>query len=841
MTGRGTTFFVRMIYRGFSFSQQKRILLADHLTRMADLLWARPVVLIGMSGFAGGSLAYYFSNVWIWIALLLLHGFLFVWQLLRIQEDSLQWTRLMIICISLLLGLFCMSSITLQRNRSFATLQEVSTAGSTKSGLNNINEDNALSTGFADSAYGAFDGYIVSISIPDDRYKSYTLLLENGVRICFGSARADLTYGRHVRITGSLERVPKARNPGGFDQRGYFERQGIFLQIVTFDNCISILQDRSMQPGLYERLQWTGLMLRSRISALWGEVLHQEDASLLSGMILGDTSGMSTELKTAFRMCSLSHLTAVSGANVSFFLLPMTALFRKMSGRRTVRFILIFCFLIFFGFLTGWTASVTRALFMSMGIIVSALLMKRHDAVSAMFLTAVILLINNPFTAVDYGFLLSFCATLSLVQFMDRMASILHFLPGGNAFRQAVSCVFCTQIGMLPWLAALSGRQSPLLFVINVAGSFLAEGISLISLPLSAALGLIHFLPALLPVLRILYLPLAGLLYVLKQMAYFGANQSIQALRLQTVHPFLLLAILLFGITLLLQKSFFSRNARRLMSVILCISIGFQCWSYLHRPIATVIFADVGQGDCELILLNNNKSILIDGGDQGSGTKILIPLLNYYGIEEPDITILTHLHRDHGSGIIELIQAGRISNVFTPCLEKNLELSELFKLSNEKRVALHSLRKDDKMVLSDSAVLYVLSPETIEEDGGNEDSAVVLLVVDNTGILFMGDAGIGTEEKIMADIDTRNLLESDTDILKVGHHGSKFATSTMFLSAMHVKAAVICVGKNNYGHPTRETIDRITGEGIDLFRTDRFGAVMIDIQTSTFQVHTYGS
>lgn len=823
--GKGTYFHRRalhtklILYKSYLASQRFRSILDSHAVHTLELFYARPAVLIGISGFAGGTLSFYLPFGTAIAVFVLSHAFLFFARaILTPSEDRLQ-IRIILLIPALILGLYCMAVISLQRRQA----------------------DDVLISARADdgSSYGTYEGYIVSVSVPDGQYNTYTFIGDKGVKICFESGKSDLPYGRHVRISGYLTAVPASRNPGGFDRSSYLARQGVFLCLNTYDNCIKTDSGSSIAPDLFVRLEMMGLRLRGRIGVIWGKVLSTDDASLLSGMILGDTSGMSSNLKTAFRMCSLSHLTAVSGANVAYFLVPVTAVIRKCSGRRGVRYAMAFIFLIFFGFLTGWTSSVTRALFMSMGTIVSSMMMKRHDTVSAMFLTAGILHFINPFAAVDYGFLLSFSAALSLVLFSDSMSQTLQVLPIGRNASQAVGCLVCARLGMLPWLAALSGKESVLLFAVNLAGTFLSEGISMLCLPLSAFLLAADIFPFLLPVAKVMFYPLAGLLFLLTKMALICSDQSVQALRLYSVQPLLLFAFGSFIASFLIPRSFLASFLRKILCLFLAAGIVMQICSCVSRPEGTVIFADVGQGDSALILLPGNKSILIDGGGSGSGDGVLIPMLNYYGIEEPDITILTHLHQDHGGGIIELIREGRVSDVYTPCTVPNSELSELFSLKEDGSADLHSIAKGDKIVLSPSAVIYVLSPESIIDGGGNEDSAVVLLVIGHTGILFMGDAGSLTEEKILSDEDTMALLKRDADFLKVGHHGSKYAATKDYLAGLSLQAAVISVGENSYGHPTEETLGRLASENIDIYRTDCAGAVILQLYQNSTQIYEY--
>src|ERR1035437_7053654 len=366
-----------LVLKGILTSQKYKNLVSDSLSHSMDLLFARPIVVVGIGGLIGGTLGFGFPYLDAFGLFILLFAFvtLVLYQLFH-NSPALN-VRFVLLILSFVLGLYCMSLICLNRNRAGDAITKEQTSFDNYAG----NKYDTTSE---------YEGYIVSVSLSDDGYKSYTLLWKEGILVHFGSSRKDLAFGRHVRISGIMSLVSSARNPGGFDQKSYYGRQGIFISVETYDDDILLLNDSSVVTDIFVKLEISGLSLRRYIGSMWEKVLSADNAALLSGMILGDTSGMSTELKTAFRMCNMAHLTAVSGANVAYFLVPISVFFQKVSRRRVVRHSLIFAFLIFFGFLTGWTASVTRALFMSTGSLISARLMKRADPVSAMFLTAVI-------------------------------------------------------------------------------------------------------------------------------------------------------------------------------------------------------------------------------------------------------------------------------------------------------------------------------------------------------------------------------------------------------------------------------------------------------------------
>ena len=105
----------------------------------------------------------------------------------------------------------------------------------------------------------------------------------------------------------------------------------------------------------------------------------------------------------------------------------------------------------------------------------------------------------------------------------------------------------------------------------------------------------------------------------------------------------------------------------------------------------------------------------------------------------------------------------------------------------------------------------------------------------------MGDAGEATEERMLDWRQTMTMLKRQADFIKIGHHGSKFASTWDFISALSLRAAIISVGENSYGHPTAETLARLEENNMDIYRTDYSGAVILEIQKNASRIYEYCS
>jgi beta-lactamase superfamily II metal-dependent hydrolase len=246
-----------------------------------------------------------------------------------------------------------------------------------------------------------------------------------------------------------------------------------------------------------------------------------------------------------------------------------------------------------------------------------------------------------------------------------------------------------------------------------------------------------------------------------------------------------------------------------------------------------VVVLDVGQGDSILVVTPGNKTALVDAGEPGDG-KVVLAALKKYGVDHIDLFVATHAHADHIGAADEVIKAIPVAHVLysgVPNTTKNYE--DFLKAVDEKKVDLIRAAPGQSFELGGGARVLVLAP--IEpffkkEDlrsGGNEpnaNSVVARLDYGAFSMLLTGDAEEQTERERLI----KNGANIRATVLKVGHHGSKYATSEDFLKRGEFKYAVISAGLDNrYGHPSQEALDRLKAAGVKIYRTDFQGEVVI--------------
>lgn len=248
---------------------------------------------------------------------------------------------------------------------------------------------------------------------------------------------------------------------------------------------------------------------------------------------------------------------------------------------------------------------------------------------------------------------------------------------------------------------------------------------------------------------------------------------------------------------------------------------------YQHAPQKTdlsVSFLDVGQGDAIFIQTPEGIQVLIDGGPKDvvmAKLKEVMPR----GDTTIDMIVVTNPDSDHISGFSSVLDAYTVDSVL---LAGTRSTTETYKGLIKKIEATHVRQigayKDTQFVLGSGAVLSVLFPDQVVRGWERNDGSIVMrLSYKDTSIMLMGDATAETEKLIISGTDPKNIA---SDILKLGHHGSRTSTSEEWLDVVAPTVAIVSAGENNsYGHPHPEVVDRLAERGIEVRQTGIDGTI----------------
>jgi competence protein ComEC len=255
----------------------------------------------------------------------------------------------------------------------------------------------------------------------------------------------------------------------------------------------------------------------------------------------------------------------------------------------------------------------------------------------------------------------------------------------------------------------------------------------------------------------------------------------------------------------------------------------------LSRPrFLEVIFFNLGQGDAIFIQTPEAHQILIDGGPSSAILEKLTREMPFWD-RTIDLIILTHPEKDHLIGLIEVLKRYKVENILWTGVIRNTPEYKEWEVLLKKKGAKIFFAKAGQKILSQGLIMEILYP--FEELAGkefknsNDTSIVAKLVFGGNSFLFTGDVGKNIEKELIRQYSLSNSAELatlDSDVLKVGHHGSKTSTRDEFIQQVSPEMVVISVGKGNpYGHPHQEVLEILAKYGIRVLRTDREGDIKI--------------
>ncbi len=274
--------------------------------------------------------------------------------------------------------------------------------------------------------------------------------------------------------------------------------------------------------------------------------------------------------------------------------------------------------------------------------------------------------------------------------------------------------------------------------------------------------------------------------------------------------------------------------------VIVFFLIGFAVNSQIDRQNLEVCFLDVGQGDAILIKTPYEQNILIDGGPDNSILAQLGSNLAFFD-KELDLLILTHPHSDHVAGLVEVLRRYNVNKVLMTGVSHTspdyLTFVEEISLQN---IEIEIAKAQKDIVLGDDLILKILYPWTDlsgqEVESLNNSSIITKLIYKNTSFLLTGDV----EERVEYDL-VNNQIEVKADVLKLGHHGSKYSTTQEFLDQVQPQYAVIQVGQaNKFGHPHLRILKRLEDNNIQVFRNDLEGPIIFSSDGQNLSIKKRG-
>ena len=656
-----------------------------------------------------------------------------------------------------------------------------------------------------------------------------------------------LQYGDIIEVKGKYEEPESRRNYKGFDYKLYLKTKNILGTLKTTN--IKKVSHKIENP--IEYIESKSIKLSENLKQKANDILPQEIASIFIGIILGDTTEISEEVIENFRNANMSHILAVSGMHMSYLILLVTQIIGKLIGKKQAYYISIIL-IIEYMFLTGFSASIIRAGIMGIILISSKIFYKNNDVLTNIAISALIILLKNPYTILDLSFQFSYGGTIGIILFQKFISkNFLEKIIKSKKIIEIISVTISAQIIILP-ISIMQFNKLNIYFILTnliigfIIGPVMACGfIFLITLIINVKTAQIFSIilqiaiKTLILTSQIAKLPYSNIylstpnfiqiiIYFLSihifMFIYYIYNTKNKT---QTVKRFRnIISMIKFYLKYRMTPKTKSRT--KIISIIIIALI--MVMQIIPKDLK-VYFVDVNQGDSTFIVTPKGKTILIDGGGSSYtnvGKNTLLPYILDRGYTKIDIAIISHMDLDHCDGIIYLMDKIKIKTII---IGKQYEESDNYKrfvkLAKEKRIEVKIVEAGENINIERNVNLDILWPDSknkISENAINNNSLVFKLKYKKYSILFTGDIEEIAEKTILERY--KNMLQST--ILKVAHHGSKTSTTPEFLKAVKPRYALIGVGKNNkFGHPSENTIKKLKEMKVKIFRTDELGEITI--------------
>lgn len=656
---------------------------------------------------------------------------------------------------------------------------------------------------------------------------------------------ADVAVGSRLRARADISTLRGALLPGGFSPREFYYARSQVARAYADEKDVAFIAPVRRKHG------WDSIK-----QAVWAfgnegfrfvrEVFPPREAGLLAALTFGVRTEMPWEVENAFQRSGLAHITVVSGLHLTLLLSGLLWLLKLLRFRRRVALMIALPLIGLFLLLVGPRVPTLRAAAMAVLLMLGVFLDRPVDRLNVLALAALLILLPWPDELRQVSFQLSFLAVLSLVVVVPAVSQILRLptrIPW-SYFTQLLTASFVVSTAIAPLTIYHFHLWCPVVLV----GNFVAIPLLTVLLPVTYLFLFFHHfgLDVVSNLLGPLVHSLAGwLLGVAESLASWPWGH-VELTRADIGVLSAASLILLFISTPRVRPS--ARAGRPWRPILVCLAlvvvgVWYDAASAVGRPLRADFLA-LGQGDATFIRTSEGATILVDGGapprygEPGRTVSLVEYLLNQ-GVDRINLLVLTHPQVDHIGALPYVLARFPVDLVLDCGLDADIDLWREYRQGVIRSGARWEIvRAGDRIAGLGDLKVEVLHPRGSRgrhpaARDTNEHSVVLLLSWRDLQIVLTGDIGFPSEESLFA-----SRPKAKAVILKVPHHGSRFASSWEFIEDVAPTIAVAEVGRNPYGHPHERTIRRYYGMGVQFFRTDWHGSIRVLSDGSDVRVVT---
>lgn len=676
--------------------------------------------------------------------------------------------------------------------------------------------------------------YLNHVTICDEQSQ---VKLENHHKVicyCEGENQSVFT-GSYVQVKGRIQKFRKATNPGEFDMRRYYHILGIDVQMKE-----SVVEKHT---ATYSKRKELLFQIRNTLSQIYDKYLNERDAGMMKAMVLGEKQQLDKDSKNLYQKAGIAHILAISGLHISMLGMFLFRLLQKMRIPLPVCIGISIFLMIQYGDMTGMSNSAHRAIFMFSMQILAKSARRTYDMLTAMMISCMSIVLENPQYIYHSGFQLSFGAILGIglinpVLCDSRYQSKEEIGRNYNSRIMTEAVYYIRRIKQsLQGSVAVSAVHLPILLTQYYSFPVYSFFINLLVIPLLTVLlgaGILLLLVSEIgPVFHIIP---TYFIHCILDLYEWLAKITVDCLMGNWITgcptAFQVIAYLMILGILLLYHEKMSTWIRYmfLLAGVMVLTVSFRFGMQI-----TVL--DVGQGDGICIETQEGHCYLIDGGSVSKkdvGTYQIIPFLKYRGIDRIEGVFLTHLDEDHISGVKELLarqrmEGIRIENIIlSKAVIRDEAYRDVLALCREYEVTVRMMAAGDEIRDGKLQIQCIFPDDEYVAEDRNAASLALCISCGEFKGLFAGDVDEQGESVIAKELQSQG--QGSYQVFKASHHGSKYSNTQQLLEQLQPQLTVISCGEHNrFGHPHAETLERFKDIGTRVLRTDENGAIILRI------------
>ncbi len=651
-----------------------------------------------------------------------------------------------------------------------------------------------------------------------DDGRASTLLALDGIGVVRATLAGATEPGERLVVRGRLEPFDEPRNPGEPSMREIEADAGIVGRLAS----ARVLARGAVEA--WDPRAWAA-RLRAAASRRIRGVIPEPEATILAGALWGERGTLPDDLHDAFQATGTVHVLITAGLHLGIIAALIVLALGRIGLHRVATCILAFALICAYAWLTGAHLPALRATAMLGIALLARACGARVTSWNALAAAAIIIACAWPASIASASFAMSFSCVAAIVLFAEPLAERLQRWRLPEQLREAIALTCATQVGTWPLTAAIFSTLAPYAVLAN------AIVVPLVAVVLPLGIATLAF-PVLAPLTTLVLLLIET---VVRSIAALPAARA----SLGAPAPWSIIAydVLCIAAALLLRRSH-GRLALAVLTLAFAGVIVPTIWPQPHE--LRIIHLDVGQADAAVIRTPSGRTILIDTGgelEHGDGAvsnaervgaRIVLGYLRRTGVTRVDLMILTHPHGDHVGGAAPIIEAMPVGMIFdSGQAYSGRAYRDAIAAAHSHGVPVVFARRGMRWTSGDGVTLDVLAPQlpflADTGDDVNENSIVVMLGYGKFRELFMGDAGEASEARLLVAGD-----DLHADVVKVGHHGSRYASTPAFVVGVNPRIAIMSVGRHNtFSHPAQSTVDAWRNVGAEVLRTDRCGAISL--------------